>query len=71
MIIAITSRTTGRMTSYTPKELQRDARAACRGKGKLETYWVNFNESGHASLIVQYKCADGWSESMSIAILGT
>lgn len=72
MNIAVVNSANGRMTMYSPAELRRDARAACKGKGKLETFWVCFREgadNGHgATLVVQYKQIDGWCGSTNVAI---
>jgi hypothetical protein len=72
MDVAIINGTNGRMTVYKPAELIRDARAACRGKGKLESYFVRVQEGGGCgstvSLVVQYRQPDGWSTTTTVAI---
>jgi hypothetical protein len=69
MIIAIVNRQTGNMSHYRPAELRKMAAAHVKGKGKLTDYWVKFEErDGRAALVAQYKMADGWSTSESIAL---
>jgi hypothetical protein len=66
--VHITNPSNGRMTCYSLPELLRVARLACKGRGKLEGYWVSFTERGNCRLIVQYQEPSGRSTQTTVSI---
>jgi len=57
------------LSAYTTAQLARMARAAVKGRGILESHWVQFHErTGASQLVCQYKRPDGWSENLHVAI---
>jgi hypothetical protein len=72
MDLMIVNEASGRTTRYTPTQLIKDARWACKGKGKFIGYFVTIQEGAPSgavvSLVAEFRTPDGFIGQTNIAI---
>lgn len=67
-VVLMITNENGQATDYTAAHLRTLARAAAKGKGKLETYWISARDNGRTSLHVQVIGKEGWRTQESVAL---